>query len=135
MQVHEKLRVMRLCKGWTQEELADRLGWALNTYAKIERGESDVKLDKWKQIAEAIGVDVSELLSLNERAVFNFAEHCSSQTNMAPGNIAHYTILLSESACVHELEKARLVIAHREKEIEWLKMEIERLKETITVAK
>ncbi len=131
MQVHEKLRVMRLCKGWTQEALADKLGWAVNTYAKIERGESDVKLDKLKQIAEAIGVDVSELLSLNEKAVFNFAENCTS--SLAQNSLANCTILLSESQCVHELEKARLLLAHREKEIEWLKGESARLKEIIAL--
>jgi transcriptional regulator with XRE-family HTH domain len=132
MQVHEKLKVMRICKGWTQEELAEKLGWAVNTYAKIERGESGVKLDKLKQIAEAIGVDVSELVNLNEKTVFNFAENCS-QTNMAPGNMAHCTILLSESQCVHELETARLVIAQRDKEIEWLKEESGRLQEIIVL--
>lgn len=127
MQVHEKLRVMRMCKGWTQEELAQKLGWAVNTYAKIERGESDVRLDKLKQIAEAIGVDVSELVNLNEKTVFNFADNCSQS------NIAHCTILLSESQCAHELETARLVIAQRDKEIEWLKEESVRLKEIIAL--
>ena len=90
MQIHEKLKTMRPCKSWTQEDLAERLGWAVNTYAKIERGESDIKLDKLKQIADAIGVDVSELLNTNERTVFNFAENCTQGNLMRP-------ILLSES--------------------------------------
>ncbi|MGB4334414.1 MAG: helix-turn-helix transcriptional regulator [Chromatiaceae bacterium] len=122
---------MRICKGWTQEELAEKLGWAVNTYAKIERGESGVKLDKLKQIAEAIGVDVSELVNLNERTVFNFAENCTS--SLAQNSLANCTILLSESQCVHELETARLVIVQRDKEIEWLKEESARLKEIIAL--
>jgi len=120
-----------MCKGWTQEALAEKLGWGVNTYAKIERGESDVKLDKLKQIAEAIGIDVSELLDLSEKTVFNFAENCTS--SLAQNSLAHCTILLSESQCAHELEKARLVTAHRDKEIEWLKEENGRLKEMVAL--
>jgi transcriptional regulator with XRE-family HTH domain len=122
MQVHEKLKTMRLCKNWTQEDMAERLGWALNTYAKIERGESTIKIDKLQQIADAIGMDVLQLLDNNDKAVFNFAENCGHS------NLAH-TILLSEAQCAHELDKARLIIEQRDKEIGWLKEEIERLKE------
>lgn len=122
MQVHEKLKTMRLCKNWTQEDMAERLGWALNTYAKIERGESTIKIDKLQQIADAIGMDVMQLLDNNDKTIFNFAE------NYGQNNLAH-TILLSEARCAHELDKARLIIEQRDKEIGWLKEEIERLKE------
>lgn len=122
MQVHEKLKTMRLCKNWTQEDMAERLGWALNTYAKIERGESTIKIDKLQQIADAIGMDVMQLLDNNDKTIFNFAE------NYGQNNLAH-TILLSEAQCAHELDKARLIIEQRDKEIGWLKEEIERLKE------
>lgn len=122
MQVHEKLKTMRLCKNWTQEDMAERLGWALNTYAKIERGESTIKIDKLQQIADAIGMDVMQLLDNNDKTIFNFAE------NYGQNNLAH-TILLSEAQCAHELDKARLIIELRDKEIGWLKEEIERLKE------
>lgn len=126
MQVHERLKTIRLLRSWTQEELADKLGWAVNTYAKIERGESDLKLDKLQQIADVIGVELTELLNVNDRTIFNFAE------NHSHNNFAH-TILLSESQCAHELEKAQLVIAQKEKEIDWLREENGRLKEIIAL--
>ena len=128
MQVHEKLKVMRLCKGWTQEELAEKLGWAVSSYAKIERGEADAKLDKLKQIADAIGVDPTDLLNGGEKTVFNFAENCTN------GNLNN-SILLSESLCAHELEKAKLIIAQKEQEIGWLKQENQNLKEIIALLK
>lgn len=128
MQVHERLKTMRLCRNWTQEDLAEKLGWAVNTYAKIERGESDVKLDKLKQIADVIGVELSELLNANDKTIFNFAENCGQ------GNLTH-TILLSESQCAHELDKARLLLAERDKEVAWLREETERLKEIIALLK
>jgi transcriptional regulator with XRE-family HTH domain len=128
MQVHEKLKVMRLCKGWTQEDLAEKLGWSVGTYAKIERGEADVKLDRLKQIAEAIGIDPTDLMNGGEKTIFNFAEHC------AQNNVGH-TILLSETQCAHELEKAKLIIAQKEQENGWLKEENQNLKEIITLLK
>ena len=129
MQIHEKLKTMRLCKHWTQEDMAEKLGWALNTYAKIERGDSDIKLDKLKQIAEVIGADVADLLDTNDKAVYNFAEN-SGQSNL----LAH-TILLSEAQCAHELEKAHLIIDNKDKEITWLNKEVERLQEIIALLK
>ncbi|EIC28068.1 MULTISPECIES: helix-turn-helix domain-containing protein [Methylomicrobium] len=128
MQIHEKLRVMRQWKGWTQEALAEKLGCAVNTYAKIERGETAIKLDKLEKIAHAIGVDTQELIDTNDKTVFNFAENCTHS------NLAH-TILLTEAQCVQELEKAHLIIDHQSKEIDWLKEEISRLKEIIDLLK
>lgn len=124
MQIHEKLKIMRQCKKWTQEEMAEKLGWAVNSYAKVERGEADVKLDKLKKIAEVVGVDVQELVDANEKMIFNFAENCTH------GN-AHCTIVLTETQCAHELEKSRLIIEQKNKEIELLNQQIKQLKEII----
>lgn len=128
MQIHERLKTLRQCKNWTQEDLAEKLGWGAGTYARMERGESDIKLDKLKQIADVIGVDVGELLSTSDKTVFNFAENCTQ------GNLTH-TILLSETQCAHELDKARLMLEQKDKEIAWLKEEGERLKEIIVLLK
>lgn len=128
MQIHEKLRVMRQCKNWTQEEFAEKLGWAVNSYAKIERGEADIKLDKLKKIAEVIGCDVQDLIDSQEKSVLNFAENCHY-------NLPQGTVLLTETQCVHELEKSKLIIEHQDKEILWLKEEINRLKEMIELLK
>jgi transcriptional regulator with XRE-family HTH domain len=133
MQIHEKLKTMRLCKHWTQEDMAEKLGWALNTYAKIERGDSDIKLDKLKHIAEVIGADVADLLDTNDKAIFNFAENCGQ--GCGQGNLLAHTILLSEAQCAHELEKAHLIIDNKDKEITWLNKEVERLQEIIALLK
>jgi len=113
--------------------MAEKLGWAVNTYAKIERGESDVKLEKLKEIADVIGVDATELLSCDDRTIFNFAEHCGP--NLAHSSLANCTVLLSEAQCAHQLDKALLIAGQHEKEIAWLKEENLRLKEIIALLK
>lgn len=129
MQTHEKLRVMRQCRNWTQEEMAEKLGWTLNSYAKVERGEIDIKLDKLKKIANVIGVDMQELIDSNEKTVFNFAE------NRNQSNLSHCTILLTETQCANELEKAHLLLEERHKEIEYLKQQVTQLQEIILLMK
>jgi transcriptional regulator with XRE-family HTH domain len=37
MSVHEKIRLVRQAKGWTQEYLAEKLGMSVNGYRDIER--------------------------------------------------------------------------------------------------
>jgi transcriptional regulator with XRE-family HTH domain len=126
MQIHEKLKIMRLCKGWRQEEMAEKLGWAVNSYAKVERGEADIKLDKLKKIAEVMGVDIQELIDSSEKTVLNFAENCDHSNTLA-----HCTIVLTETQCVHELEKSRLIIQQKDREIELLNQQMNQLKEMI----
>ncbi len=129
MKIHEKLRAMRQFKNWTQEELADKLGWAVNSYAKIERGEADIKLDKLKGIAKVMGVDIQDLVSVDDKTVLNFAENCSHSNN------AHCTIILTETECAHELEKAQILLRERNNENKNLLKQIERLEEIINLLK
>ncbi len=126
MQLHEKLKVMRLCKSWSQEEMAEKLGYSANGYAKIERGETDIKVEKLSNIADVLGIDLQQLLGLNEKNIFNIIDHSSQGSN---------NIYLTETQCVHELEKFRLLLQERDKEIGYLKQEIEHLKELITLYK
>jgi transcriptional regulator with XRE-family HTH domain len=44
MSVHEKIRFVRLAKGWTQEYLAEKLDMSVNGYGDLERGKNDIKL-------------------------------------------------------------------------------------------
>ncbi len=106
--------------------MAEKLGYSVNGYAKVERGETQIKADKLAQIAEVIGIDFQQLLDLNEKNVFNIIEHFSSQ---------HGNIYLTETQCAHELEKARLIIEQQAKEIEYLKETISLKDEMINLMK
>lgn len=62
MSVNEKIRKIREAKDWSQEQMAEKLNMSLNGYAKIERGESKIYLDKLEQIAQVFDIDVVELM-------------------------------------------------------------------------
>ena len=56
MEVHDKIRVMREINQWSQEEMAEKLSMSPNGYAKIERGQSSINLDKLQQIANVFNI-------------------------------------------------------------------------------
>jgi transcriptional regulator with XRE-family HTH domain len=129
MEIYEKIRFMRSFKNWSQEEMAGRLGLSVNGYAKIERGETDVTLSRLKQIVDVLGIDLSELFGLTEKNIFHFAG-THHQVNHSPNASATEPIELK-----YELEKSRLIIQQREKEIIYLQEEIVQLKEIIDLVK
>ena len=62
MSVNEKIRKVRESKAWSQEQMAEKLNMSLNGYAKIERGETKLYLDKLEQIAQVFDIDIVELM-------------------------------------------------------------------------
>lgn len=63
LKVSELLRQVRVAKNVTQVEMANRLGMSQNGYGKIERGQTYLTLTKIKEIAKALDISYSELLS------------------------------------------------------------------------
>ncbi len=122
MQVHEKLKLMRLFKGWSQEEMAEKLGYSLSGYTKVERGETELNLSKLQKFSAILGVDLQQLLGINEKNIFNLADNCYY-------NLPQGSIFLTETQCTHELEKLRLLLREQNKEIENLKQQIFQLQE------
>ena len=70
MKVCEKIHFLRQLKGWSQEEMADKLEMSTNGYAKIERGETDLPLSRLEQIAKVFEIELVELFSFGEKNVF-----------------------------------------------------------------
>jgi len=118
METHEKIRFIRMFKGWTQEEMAEKLGMALNGYAKIERGEVDINTARLKQIAEVLGINKAQLEGLNENNVFNFIENSYFLAHNQHNQSSDYHIEQLETK--HQLEKALLMIEQKDKEITYL---------------
>lgn len=123
MSVHEKIRFVRLAKGWTQEYLAEKLEMSVNGYGDLERGENDIKLSKLEQISELLGVELSEFFNTHEKAVFNFIIGDSNQHNKNYWNIESFTFENSELK--HTVEKQQIRNDDKDKEIALLKRIIE----------
>lgn len=55
--------MLRLDRGWTQEEFAHRSGLNRSYMSEVERGISDVSLSTLQKLAKTLEVSLSELLT------------------------------------------------------------------------
>lgn len=60
--VREGLRRVREERRLTQRDVADRLGVPYETYRSWERSAAEMRLEKLKEVADAMGMSLSELL-------------------------------------------------------------------------
>lgn len=60
--VGERIRIMRVSKGISQEAIAYELGISQAAFSKMERGETQVRVDTLRHIAKFLGVTLQELL-------------------------------------------------------------------------
>jgi transcriptional regulator with XRE-family HTH domain len=60
--VGRKLRELRMKRGWTQEDVAEKLGIALRNYQVMERGKQNLTLKTIAKLARVLGVRAVQLL-------------------------------------------------------------------------
>ena len=58
----ERLKELRTVRAFSQQELADAAGVGRNTISRIERGETGAHGRTLRRLAQALRVDVSELV-------------------------------------------------------------------------
>lgn len=56
-----RIRALRRVKGFTQEQVANRIGVSMQRYARIESGFSNIGLDILSKVAEVLGVTVGDI--------------------------------------------------------------------------
>jgi transcriptional regulator with XRE-family HTH domain len=61
--VGKNIRTLRHQRGWSQEDVANRLGISIPAFSKIETGVTDINLSRLEQIANIYEVNVVNLLS------------------------------------------------------------------------
>jgi DNA-binding helix-turn-helix protein len=105
--VNEKIRKVRESKAWSQEQMAEKLNMSLNGYAKIERGETKLYLDKLEQIAQVFDIDVVELMQSDGKNICFQIESPLGSVYQGGG----------ETQLLIEIERLKLELSHaREKE-------------------
>ncbi len=60
--IAEKIRLYRLERGLSQENMADSLGLSTTSYGDIERGKTDLSLSRFYQIADVLNVNIAVLM-------------------------------------------------------------------------
>ncbi|CDF99460.1 helix-turn-helix domain-containing protein [Avibacterium paragallinarum] len=127
MNIHSKIKKLREDNHWSQEDMAEKMSMSLNGYAKIERGETKLYLEKLEQIAQIFNIDVVDLMNTNEKAIcFVIGENSSHLSS---------NYYASNEALTIEIEKLKLSLTHSQQLLEQKENEIQLLKDMIDLLK
>lgn len=102
--ISEKIRLQRLQRGLSQENMADLLGLSTTAYGDIERGKTDLTIARLTQIADAL--NVSPIALLTDEAI-------SAQVIEAR----------VDDTAKYELETLRLTVEKQQVELDKLRLE------------
>jgi transcriptional regulator with XRE-family HTH domain len=73
--VGKSIRILRHQHGWSQEDIANRLGISIPAFSKIETGVTDVNLSRLEQIANIYEVSVVQLLTVDNEQTEPIPSH------------------------------------------------------------
>ena len=132
--LNKKIKFLRNLKGWTQEDMAERLKMSVIGYGNIERGDADITLSRLDEIAKLLGVELQELFNSQGKIVINLGD-ASITNGDYHGKSAYQNITYVQKELEHQLEKDQLIIEQQRKEISTLQQEVEHLKEIIGLLK
>ena len=71
------IRTLRHQRGWSQEDVADRLGISIPAFSKIETGVTDINLSRLEQIANVFESSVVYLLAMDIKETEHEPSHLS----------------------------------------------------------
>lgn len=130
MELHEKIRLMRELNHWTQEELAEKLNISPSGYAKIERGENSVNVERLEQIANVFNIDVWQLMKPDDKTyvlqIINKDNQTISESSSA---------IFSVNSNTAEVEKLELIVQYQKELLAQKDKDIVRLEEIIGLLK
>ena len=100
--VGKNIRTIRHQRGWSQEDVANRLGISIPAFSKIETGVTDINLSRLEQIANIYEVNVVNLIALDAAPVepqvsnLNIAQKKILEREIEIANLQRKVILLYE---------------------------------------
>jgi transcriptional regulator with XRE-family HTH domain len=102
----ERIRLQRLQRGLSQENMADLLNLSTTAYGDIERGKTDLTLSRLSQIASVL--DVTPVTLMTDDVI------AAQVVDNQPHELMH-----------HELETLRLTVEKQQVELDKLRLEAE----------
>lgn len=111
-----KIRMIRELRGWSQENVAAKLGIAQNTYSKIETNQSRLDSKMLAMVAEVLEVSPMDILS-SQPAIVNFQSNKGTQQSFG----------YVENVVASQKELYEKLIAGKDEEIAHLKKVIDSL--------
>lgn len=90
MDILEKIRIARECKGLSQAQLAEKISIQHAAYGKIERGETELTVRILTKIAEALNMDLADLVSVTGKAPIYIRDSQTQGSIVGNQPISHF---------------------------------------------
>ena len=113
MSVNEKIKLVREAKGFTQEQVAEKLQMSKNGYGDIERGATDPKLSKLEKIAEVFNMELSELVDLTDKGTVNVNFSQSNKHHQNNVYVGSQTAQLKEQQLINDFQNKEITLLKR----------------------
>lgn len=133
MELTEKIRLLRELKEMSQAELAHQIHMSTEGYAKIERGERGMDIQRLTQIANALNISVADLLNINDKSelyLINDNHFCI----IGKDNIQTSYNYSADKELKLENEKLKLALEHKDELLLQKDKEIELLRKLLDKA-
>ncbi|SUX47151.1 helix-turn-helix domain-containing protein [Chryseobacterium indoltheticum] len=102
--VAEKIKRLRKSKGFSQEDMADKLHISQSAYARIENGETNSWINHINKLCESLDVKPEELISNAEQLIQHNQDNDSVIQNNT-NNDTHITINQISEKLVEQYEE------------------------------
>lgn len=135
--LRQNIQDTRVDKHMTQREVAEKLNISEAAYSKIERGATQVSVERLIQIANVFEVSPADLIPFGEDSLVSFSNEGDNVSNsgnvtLAIGNPA---LEAEISALKQMIDAKNEIIASREEIIGSLKQQIETLQDLVNALK
>lgn len=80
----QQLKLLRLEKNLTQEQMSEKLNLSTSAYCKIEYGETDLTLTRLDKIAKVLGISALALFSHISKNMHSYSDNNNENGNAVP---------------------------------------------------
>lgn len=122
MKINEKVKKLRELHHFSQEEMAEKLHLSTSGYAKIEKGERGLDLNKLEKIATVFGIELTDLLEISDNSMI-----CLINENSHHHNHNVY----GEQGSAFAIEKLTLKLEHCQELLKQKDQEIQTLNKLV----
>ena len=137
--VCDNIKFLRQFRKLSQEAMAEKLDLSVNAYANMERGESDITLNRLYKVSQILEINLPQLLGLDEKGVLyligNYAVHTQQHAQFTGFAAPLLTCPLEPTSLKVDLEKSQLLLEQKDKEIKLLQQQTDDLRDMIQLLK
>jgi hypothetical protein len=127
--IYANIKAIRLAKGLKQEDVAEKLGLAPSNYGRVERGLTEISVERLEKIAEIFEMSVSNVLNYDQENPVDFKEDFEYYYNLSK-KLAKQVEKLKDEDYQRD-EEEREDNSRKSREIDSLKTKIKQLQDKI----